>query len=153
MKRWKIKLNSWIKIKYMNSETKAVFSPGSMFSSRKARKISNYLVRAKLYFSERHVCSRQYKKHRWNVCNNVTETYTFSSTVTGAFYHISMTLIVMISVWSLFSNVKFAKNNMYLLSCAKFVKLDYVAAIPRYWQSPVAYYLSTDYKVSHPIEL
>ena len=73
----------------MNSETKAVFSPGSMFSSRSACKISSYLVRAKLYSSERYICSGQCKKRRCKVSNNVTETYTFSSTVTGAFFHIN----------------------------------------------------------------
>ena len=38
-----------LSILYMNREAKAVFSPGLMVSFRSARKISSYLVRAKLY--------------------------------------------------------------------------------------------------------
>ena len=42
-----------LSILYMNREAKAVFSPGLMVSFRSARRISSYLVRAKLYPLER----------------------------------------------------------------------------------------------------
>ena len=42
-----------LNILYMNREAKAVFSPGLMVSFRSARRISSYLVRAKLYPLER----------------------------------------------------------------------------------------------------
>ena len=68
-----------LSILYMNREAKAVFSPGLMVSFRSARRISSYLVRAKLYPLER----------RYEVCTNVTETDTFSSTVTGDTFQIN----------------------------------------------------------------
>ena len=40
---------------YINKEAKKVFTPGPMTSSRSARKLSSYLVRAKLYPNERTV--------------------------------------------------------------------------------------------------
>ena len=40
-------------------------------------------MRAKLYPLKRSVGSRQCKKRRCKVCTNVTETDTFSSTITG----------------------------------------------------------------------
>ena len=82
-------LNENLNILYMNREAKAVFSPGLMVSFRSARRISSYLVRAKLYPLERCVGSRQCKKRRCEVCTNVTETDTFSSTVTGKTFHIN----------------------------------------------------------------
>ena len=60
-----------------------------MVSFRSASRISSYLVRAKLYPLERCVGSRQYKKRRCEVCTNVTETDTFSSTVTGETFQIN----------------------------------------------------------------
>ena len=83
------KTNDNLNILYMTSEAKAVFSPGPMVSLRSARRISSYLVRAKLYSLERFVASRLCKKHRCEVCTNVTETDTFSSTVTGETFQIN----------------------------------------------------------------
>ena len=76
-----------LNILYMSHEAKAVFSPGPMVSFRCARRISSYLVRAKLYPLERFVDLRQCKKSRCEVCTNVSETDTFSSTVTGETFH------------------------------------------------------------------
>ena len=39
----------------MNEEAKKVFKPGPIISFRSARKLSSYLVRAKLYPTERTV--------------------------------------------------------------------------------------------------
>ena len=72
-----------LNILYMSHEAKAVFSPGPMVSFRSARRISSYLVRAKLYPLERFVVSGQCKKRRWEFCTNVTETDAFFSTLTG----------------------------------------------------------------------
>ena len=73
----------------MNREPKAVFPPEPMVSFRSARRISSYLVRAKLDPLERFLGSRQCKKRRCEVCTNVTETDTFSSTVTGETFQIN----------------------------------------------------------------
>ena len=78
-----------LNILYMNREAKAVFSPGLMVSFRSARRISSYLVRAKLYSLERCVGSRQCKKRKCEVCTNFTETDTFSSIVTGKTFQIN----------------------------------------------------------------
>ena len=68
---------------YMDDEVKRVFTPGPMISFRSSRKLRSYLVRAKLYPTERVVGSFKCNKPRCLVCVNVTETNTFSSTVTG----------------------------------------------------------------------
>ena len=49
---------------------------------RSARKLSSYLVRAKLYLIERIVGSHKCKDKRCEVCLNIQETSCFSSSVT-----------------------------------------------------------------------
>ena len=78
-----------LNILYMSREAKAVFSSGPMVSFRNARRISSYSVRPKLYPLERFVGSKQCKKRRCKFCTNVTETDTFSSTVTGETFQIN----------------------------------------------------------------
>ena len=73
----------------MNEETKKVFSPRPMVSFRSPRKISSYLVRAKLYPLDRVVGSTKCGKKRCEVCMNVSETNTFTSNVTGETYKIN----------------------------------------------------------------
>ena len=73
----------------MNREAKAIFSSGPMVSFRSEHTISSYLVRGKLYPLERCVGSRQCKKRRCKVSTNVTETDTYSSTVTGRIFQIN----------------------------------------------------------------
>ena len=68
---------------YMGHETKTMFPPGPMVSFGSVCKISSYLVRAKLYPSERSISWRQYKKRTCEACTNVTETVIFSRIVTG----------------------------------------------------------------------
>ena len=41
--------NKYLHILYMDQETKNVFTPGPMATFRSARKLSSYIVRAKLY--------------------------------------------------------------------------------------------------------
>ena len=73
----------------MNEETKKVFSAGPMVLFRSPRKISSYLVRAKLYPLDRVVGSTKCGKKRCEVCMNVSETNTFTSNVTGETYKIN----------------------------------------------------------------
>ena len=65
----------------MSQDAKAAFSPEPEVSFRSALKISSYLVRAKLCPLERFVGSRQCKKWKCEICINVIETDTFSSTI------------------------------------------------------------------------
>ena len=74
---------------YMNQEVKNVFTPGPIVSYRSARKISSYLVRAKLYPLERKVGSEKCGKSRCEVCLNIQETDTFTSTTTGESFNIN----------------------------------------------------------------
>ena len=74
---------------YLNKEVKKVFTPKPMISLCSARKISSYLVRAKLYPEERSKGSFKYGNKRCEVCLNVNETSTFASTVTGESYIIN----------------------------------------------------------------
>ena len=85
-------INQNIYILNMNEETKKVFSPRPMVSFRSPRKISSYLVRAKLYPLERVVKSTKCGKKRCEVCINVSETNTFTSDVTGETYKINYKL-------------------------------------------------------------
>ena len=54
-----------------------------MISFHSARKLRNYLVRAKMYPIEKIVGSRNCSSKRCEVCINVNETSMFTSTVTG----------------------------------------------------------------------
>ena len=73
----------------MNEDVKNVFTPAPMISFRSARKLSSYLVRAKLYTLERTVGSAQCKGKRCQTCHNVKETETFTSTTTGKTFKIN----------------------------------------------------------------
>ena len=66
----------------MDQEAQRVFTPGHMITFRSATKLSSYLVRAQLYPLERTVGSCKCFGKRCEVCDNVTETSTFTSTVT-----------------------------------------------------------------------
>ena len=67
-----------LSILYMDKEVKKVFTPGSMVSFRRARKLSSYLVRAKLYPLERAVGSYKCKAKRCQYCNKFTEVDSFT---------------------------------------------------------------------------
>ena len=66
----------------MDQEAQRVFTPGLMITFLSARKLSSYLVRTKLYPLERTAGSCKCYGKRYEVCENVTETSTFTSTVT-----------------------------------------------------------------------
>ena len=73
----------------MNDDVKRVFTPKPMVLFRSSRKISSYLVRAKLYPIERTVGSLKCGSKRCEVCKYITETDTFTSSVTGETYKIN----------------------------------------------------------------
>ena len=76
-------------ILHMDQEVKTVFSAEPMVSFRSARKLSSYLVRAKLYQLLRKVGSIKCNKIKCEVCNHVTDTESFSSSVTGETFKIN----------------------------------------------------------------
>ena len=71
-------INKHLCLLYMNDEVKRVFTPKPMVSYRSSRKISSYLVRAKLYPIERTVGSFRCGSKRCEVCQYITETDTFT---------------------------------------------------------------------------
>ena len=73
----------------MDEEVNKVLYPGPMVSLRSVRKVSSYLIRAKAFPLERTVGSFKCKKSRCQVCLNVNETDTFTSTVTKKTYKIN----------------------------------------------------------------
>ena len=73
----------------MNAEFKQTFIPVLTVSNRSSRKLSSYLARAKIYPIDRIVGSKDYGKKRCEVCANVYQTDTFSSTVTGETFKIN----------------------------------------------------------------
>ena len=65
-----------------------------MATFRSARKLSSYLIRAKLYPIERIVGSHKCKGKRCEVCLNVQETSCSSSSVTSEIYEFTISLNV-----------------------------------------------------------
>ena len=74
---------------YTDQEAQRVFTPGPIITFRSTRKLSSYLVRAKLYPLERTAGSCKCYGKRCEVCENVTETWTFTSTGTQNTYKIN----------------------------------------------------------------
>ena len=74
---------------HMDKEVKKVFPVALIVSFKSARKLSSYLVRAKLYPLQRTVGSFKCNKPRCEVCINVIETDTFTSTATGESFKIN----------------------------------------------------------------
>ena len=74
---------------YLSKEVKRIFTLGPMVSFRGARKLGSYLVRDRLYPIERSFGSFKCNGILCQVCLNVTETKTFSSTVTKKEYIIN----------------------------------------------------------------
>ena len=73
----------------MDQEVKKVFTPKPMDSFRSAKKLSSYLVRAKLYSLKRKVGSFEYKGKRCQTFLNVNEADSFASSVTKEEYKIN----------------------------------------------------------------
>ena len=77
---------------HVNEEVKNLLLPEPMVLFRGARKLSSYLVIAKLYPLHRKVGSKKCAKIRCEVCDYVTDTETLTSTVTGEFFKINYQL-------------------------------------------------------------
>ena len=75
-------INKHLYLLYINYEVKNVFTPKPMVSFRISRKISCYLVRAKLFPIERTVGSFKCRSKLCEVCKYITKTDTFTSSVT-----------------------------------------------------------------------
>ena len=82
-------INQNLYILYMNEDVKGAFTPAPMLFFRSARKLSSYLVRAKLYPLEKTVGSILCKGKQCQTCHNVKETETFTSTTTGKTFKIN----------------------------------------------------------------
>ena len=120
----------------MDDEVKRVFTPKPMISFRIARKLCSYLRRAKLYPTKRTVGSYKCGGKRYEVCIKVTETSTFTSTVTGETYII---------------NHRFDYNErclVYLLAYNK-CKMQYVGQTTDQFRSRWNNYKSDSRKHSH----
>ena len=94
----------------MEQEVKRTFTTQTMVSYRTARKLSSYLVRAKLYPIERKAGSCKCNSKRCEVCKNVLETDTFTCSNDQTTYKI---------------NNKFdcnEKSLVYLITCNKCLK-------------------------------
>ena len=74
---------------YMNDEVKKTFTPSPMISFRSSCKTSNFTVTAELHPVERTVRSYKCGKKRCEVWEVISETGTFSSTVTGENFKIN----------------------------------------------------------------
>ena len=73
----------------MGQEAQRVFTPGLMMTFFSARNLGSYLVRYKLYPLERTVGFCKFYGKRCEVCENVTEISTSTSTVTQNTYKIN----------------------------------------------------------------
>ena len=73
----------------MDQEAQRVFTHGPMITFPSARKLSSYLVRAKLYRLEKTAGSCKCYGKRCEVCDNVKETSTFTSIATQNTYKIN----------------------------------------------------------------
>ena len=74
---------------HMDKEVKKIFPVAIIVSFKSARKLSSYLVRAKLYLLQRTVGSFKCNKSRSQVCMNVIETEAFTSTATGESFKVN----------------------------------------------------------------
>ena len=74
---------------HKDKEVKKIFSVALIVSFKCARKLNSYLVKAKIYPLQRTVGSFQCNKRRCEVCINVSETDTFTSTATGESFKIN----------------------------------------------------------------
>ena len=92
---------------YMDKEK--CFSPKPMISFRSARKLSNYLLRPKMYPLDRNVRPKNCNSKRCEVCINVNEASTLTSTFTREIFTI---------------NYKFYCKARCLLTCRKY-KIQY----------------------------
>ena len=82
-------INKNLNLVYIDNKVKNVFTPKPMISFCSTRKMSSYLVKAKLYPEERIKGPFKCSSRCCEVFLNVNETSTFTSTVTGEAYTIN----------------------------------------------------------------
>ena len=82
-------INKHLNILYLDENAKELFMPGPMVTFRSSRKLSSHLVRAKLYPLETVTGSCKYSEKHCAVCLNVSQTSTFTSSVTHKTYQIN----------------------------------------------------------------
>ena len=105
LKSFQSLINKHLNILYFHKNAKEVFIPRPMVTLRSSRKLSSYLVRAKLHPLERVTGSCKCHGIRCVMCLNFNKTSTFTSSVTHEIYKI---------------NHKFDSNSkcfIYLLTC------------------------------------
>ena len=79
LKSFQSLINKHLNILYPDENAKEVFMPGPMVTFRSSRKLSSYLVRAKLYPLERVTGSCKCHGKRCEFCLNVNQTPFFNS--------------------------------------------------------------------------
>ena len=82
-------INKHLYLLYMNDEVKMIFTHKPMVSFRSSRKVSSYLVRAKLYSLEGTVGFFRCECKHSEVCKYITNTDIFTSSITGETYKIN----------------------------------------------------------------
>ena len=90
-------INKHLHLLHINDGVKKAFTAGPMMSFQGERKISSYLVRAKLFPLERSAGSFKCNGKRCQVCTNVTESNTFSSSGHSFLTKKSMLLIIVLT--------------------------------------------------------
>ena len=89
LKSFQSLINNYLNNLYLDENAKEVFMPGPMLTFRSSRKLSSYLVRAKLYPLERVTGSCKCHGKRCAMCLNFNERSTFTSSVTHETYKIN----------------------------------------------------------------
>ena len=82
LKSFQSLINKHLNILYLDENAQEVFMPGPMVTFCSSRKLSSYLVRAKLYPLERATGSCKCHGKRFAMCLNFNETSTFTSSAT-----------------------------------------------------------------------
>ena len=82
LKSFQSLINKHLNILYLDENAKEVFMPGPMVTFRSSRKLSSYLVRAKLYPLERVTGSCKCHGKRCAMCLNFKEASNFTRSVT-----------------------------------------------------------------------
>ena len=89
LKSFQSLINKHLNILYLDESAKEVFMPGPMVTFRSSKKLSSYLVRAKLYPLERVTGSCKCHGKRCAMCLNFNETSIFTSSVTHETYKLN----------------------------------------------------------------
>ena len=89
LKSFQSLINNYLNNLYLDENAKEVFMPGPRLTFRSSRKLSSYLVRAKLYPLERVTGPCKCHGKRCALCLNFNETSIFTSSVTHETYKLN----------------------------------------------------------------